>query len=56
MKAVTRTLLIADEGKLLTDGKAFGKSVYLAEGADASAWSEISEEEYEALAKSEGEV
>ncbi len=48
MKTVTRTVLIADEGKVLTDGKSFGKRVYLEVGADASVWQEVSETESEA--------
>ena len=50
MKTVTRTVLIADEGMMLTDGKSYGKEAYLSEGADTSAWHEISEAEYEARA------
>lgn len=45
MKTITRTVLVADEGMILTDGKSYGKEVYLAEGADASVWREVSEEE-----------
>lgn len=41
MKTVVRTVLIADEGMVLTDGVSFGSEVYLAEGADASEWREI---------------
>ena len=55
MKTVTRTVLVADEGMILTNGKRYGKSVYLKEGADASAWREVSEAEYNvAVAESEG--
>ena len=55
MKTVTRTVLVADEGMVLTNGEHYGKSVYLAEGADASAWREVSEAEYNAvMAESEG--
>ena len=43
MKTVTRTVLIADEGMILTDGEKFGKTVYLGEGADASTWREVPE-------------
>ena len=57
MKTVTRTVLIADAGKVLTDGEKYGKAVYLEVDADASVWHEISEEEYEAaMAKSEEAV
>ena len=43
MKTVTRTVLIADEGMVLTNGERVGKEVFLAEGADASVWREVSE-------------
>lgn len=43
MKTVTRTVLIADEGMILTDGEKFGKTVYLGESADASEWHEVPE-------------
>ena len=49
MKTVTRTVLIADEGMVLTNGEFFGKAVYLAEGASGESFKEISEEEYHAL-------
>ena len=42
-ETITRTVLTADDGKVLTDGKSFGKKVYLAEGADASVWREVDE-------------
>ena len=45
MKTVTRTVLIADEGMVLTNGERVGKEVFLAEGADASVWREVSAEE-----------
>lgn len=41
----TRSILYADEGFVLTDGKAFGKIVYLAEGESAGAWREVAESE-----------
>lgn len=47
-RTVTRTVLIADEGMVLTNGKNYGKEVYLGVGADESAWCEVSEAEYEA--------
>lgn len=37
--------LIASEGMTLTDGEAFGKTVHLASGADASQWYAITDEE-----------
>ena len=47
MKA--RTTLSAEEGMMLTDGEHFGKIVHLEMGADASAWHEITSEEYEEI-------
>lgn len=44
----TRQILYADSGMVLTDGSVYGKVVYLAEDADASAFREITEEEYQA--------
>lgn len=41
--------LIADPGMTLTDGEAFGKTVHLASGADASKWYEITDAEAERL-------
>lgn len=45
----TRTTLYADEGMILTDGEHFGKIVHLEVGADASAWHEITMEEYRTI-------
>ena len=50
----TRMTLYAAEGYVLTDGVHYGKVVTLAVGADPSAWREITEEEYAAIA-AEGE-
>lgn len=41
-----RTTLYAEEGRMLTDGEHFGRIVHLEVGADASAWREITMEEY----------
>ncbi len=41
-----RKKLTASAGMVLTDGKNYGRIIYLAEGADASVWREIPEEEY----------
>jgi hypothetical protein len=46
MKQIDNVLL-ADEGMTLTNGEAFGKTVYLGHGADASQWIEITDEEAE---------
>ncbi|MBQ6892639.1 MAG: hypothetical protein IJN48_00390 [Clostridia bacterium] len=50
-------ILYADEGMILTDGKTFGRVIYLAEGADASVYCEITKEEFDAkTAETEGDV
>jgi hypothetical protein len=49
MKIEKQTILIADEGMLLTDGKNFVKKIRLPEEADEKVWDEITEEEYNAL-------
>lgn len=48
-----RKILYASDGMVLTDGKTYGKVVYLAEGAEESAWHEITEEEYESVVTSD---
>lgn len=47
-KTVTQIILKADEGKYLTDGEFYGRTVILPKGSDETVWKEISKEEYEA--------
>ena len=42
----TRKVIYADEGKVLTDGKIYGKRIYLGEGVDVDKFYEISDAEY----------
>ncbi len=42
----TRKVIYADEGKVLTDGKIYGKRIYLGEGIDVDKFYEISDAEY----------
>lgn len=49
IKTFTRTIITAKEGYVLTDGKTYGKKIILAEGADASVWHEITDEEHKAI-------
>ena len=44
-----RKTLTASEGHILTNGTAYGRIIYLAEGADASEFYEITEDEYAAI-------
>ena len=46
-ETITTIKLTASEGMMLTDGKAYGREVFLAKGADSSKWYEITEAEYE---------
>lgn len=39
----------ADEGKWLTDGENYGKTISLAEGISVDRYYEITDEEYEAI-------
>ena len=44
-----RIIIIADEGKILTNGTDYGTTIHLAVGADVSKYYEISLAEYEAI-------
>ena len=61
MKTFTRTVLIADEGKMLTDGETYAKSVELGDWDKVENYREITEAEYNKIqakhdAESEGVV
>lgn len=49
MKA--KTILIADEGMVLTDGEVYGKTIYLADSANVEDYHEITQAEYEEIEK-----
>lgn len=51
-----RRILIAHEGMILTNGEVYGTQIFLAEGVDASAFYEITREEYEAIMAAEAET
>lgn len=42
---ITGNKLVADDGKTLTNGVSFGKTIYLANGTDSSDWREVADEE-----------
>lgn len=46
---ITMKKLIADEGKVLTDGKEYGKIIFLAFDRSVDEFYEITDEEYEAI-------
>lgn len=48
-----RTVLYADEGMVLTNGTDYGRTIFLADGADASEYYQITDAEYEAILSSE---
>ena len=45
----SRTILRANDGKVLTNGTTYGRVIYLAEGDDGSKHYEITEAEYDAI-------
>ena len=51
----TRTILYADEGKIITDGEIFGETIFLSEGQSEDAFSEITKEEYDAILQREAQ-
>ena len=48
-ETIKQIILTADDGKYLTNGETYGKTVVLPETANASEWYEITDAEYEAL-------
>lgn len=51
MQVKTRTILYADEGKVLTNGETYGKIIYLAEGVSEADFHEITEAEHAEIVK-----
>ena len=50
-QTVTVNIIKADEGKILTDGTVYGRTIYLAKGRTADEFHEITEAEYEEIQK-----
>lgn len=49
VQTITQNILTADEGKYLTNGETYGKTVVLPMDADHSVWREITEAEKEKM-------
>ncbi len=49
----TRIILYADEGRVLTDGKIYGKQINLAEGMSGDDFYDITDAEYEVYLRAE---
>jgi hypothetical protein len=45
----TKTVIYADEGKILTNGKIYGRMIFLADGMSEDGFCEITEAEYEEI-------
>lgn len=45
MQIISQRILTADEGKYLTDGNTYGKTVVLPVNADPAQWQEVTEEQ-----------
>ena len=50
-ETINTTVLIADEGKILTDGEIYGRTIYLAKNRSPEEFHEITEAEYEEIQK-----
>lgn len=49
MKIKINKVIYADEGKILTNGEIYGRSIFLAVGLSETDFYEITEEEYEKI-------
>ncbi len=45
----SRTVIYADEGKVLTNGEIYGKEIFLADGMSEYQFHEITDKEYEEI-------
>ena len=53
---MSRKVLYAADGKMLTDGEVYGKIIYLAEGVSEDTFYEITDAEYAEILKAEEEA
>ena len=56
MQTFTQINLIADEGKILTNGEVYGRVIALGNGDSADNYREITEEEYNEIMRAEVEA
>ena len=54
-ETVSATVICADEGKILTDGKVYGRTIYLAKNRSPEEFHEITEAEYNEIREAEGD-
>lgn len=54
-QTVSATVICADEGKILTDGKVYGRTIYLANNRSPEEFHEITEAEYNEIREAEGD-
>lgn len=52
-ETITRLKLTAAEGMVLTDGRNYGKEIYLGSNDSPENWHEITDEEYAEILKAE---
>lgn len=50
-ETIKQIILTADDGHYLTNGETYGKTVVLPESANINDWREITEDEYNEIAK-----
>lgn len=54
-QTVSATVICADEGKILTDGEVYGRTIYLAKNRSPEEFHEITEAEYNEIREAEGD-
>lgn len=56
INTITQTILTADEGRYLTNGETYGKTVVLPSIQEVERWSEITQAAYDAIVKKQEEL